>query len=155
MTFRAIVVRETPDGAVAALEQVDDELLGEGDVTIAVEYSSLNYKDALALTGRSGVIRSHPLIAGIDLAGTVTASGSPLWRPGDRVTVNGRGIGETHSGGFSERARVDADWLVRLPESISTRQAAMIGTAGFTAALAVCALAVSYTHLTLPTNREV
>jgi acrylyl-CoA reductase (NADPH) len=140
MTFRAIVVRETPDGAVAVLEQVDDDLLGEGEVTIAVEYSSLNYKDALALTGRPGVIRSHPLIAGIDLAGTVTGSGSALWRTGDRVTVNGWGIGETHSGGLSERARVDADWPVRLPDSISTRQAAMIGTAGFTAALAVCAL---------------
>jgi acrylyl-CoA reductase (NADPH) len=140
MTFRAIVVRETPDGPAAALEQADEDLLGPGDVEIAVEYSSLNYKDGLALAGKPGVIRRHPLIAGIDAVGTVTSSDHPDWTPGDRVTVNGWGIGENHPGGLSERIRVDASWPVRLPNTISTRVAAAIGTAGFTAALAVCGL---------------
>ena len=141
MTFRAIVVRETPDGPVAALEQAGEDLLGAGDVEIAVEYSSLNYKDGLALAGKPGVIRTHPLIAGIDAVGTVTSSDHPDWTPGDRVTVNGWGIGENHPGGLAERIRVDAAWPVRLPNTISTRDAAAIGTAGFTAALAVDALA--------------
>ena len=111
-----------------------------GDVTIDVEYSSINFKDGLALTGRPGVIKAPNLIPGIDLVGTVATSNSVLWRAGDRVILNGWGIGETHHGGLSERARVPAEWLVPLPAGMTAKQAAAIGTAGFTAQLAVIAL---------------
>jgi acrylyl-CoA reductase (NADPH) len=105
-----------------------------------VEYSTINYKDALAITGKGPVIRKFPMVAGIDLAGTVESSRSPEWKPGDRVVVNGLGAGEIHFGGLSQKARVPADWLVRIPEPLGTRQAAAIGTAGYTAML--CALAL-------------
>jgi len=117
----------------------DDEFMA-GDVTIDVEYSSINFKDGLALTGRPGVIKAPNLIPGIDLVGTVATSNSVLWRAGDRVILNGWGIGETHHGGLSERARVPAEWLVPLPAGMTAKQAAAIGTAGFTAQLAVIAL---------------
>lgn len=112
----------------------------DGDVTIDVEYSSINFKDGLALTGAPGVVRPDYLIPGVDLVGVVAESDSALFRPGDRVTLNGWGVGETHHGGLAERARVSADWLVAVPEALSSRQAAAIGTAGFTAQLAVLAL---------------
>jgi acrylyl-CoA reductase (NADPH) len=143
--FRAIVIDKTTDAAgktrqTSALRMVDGSFLMPGDVTIAVEYSSINFKDGLAIAGRPGVVRVWPLIAGIDLVGTVESSADERWKPGDRVILNGTGLGETHHGGLAERARVPGASLVRVPEGISARQAAAIGTAGFTAVLAVLAL---------------
>ena len=133
---RALVV----SASAAALTDVPEEDLGDGNITVDVAYSSLNFKDGLALAGRPGVAKIDPLIAGIDLVGTVRASDDPRWSPGDEVLVNGWGIGERHHGGLAERARVSGDWLVALPSGISAQQAAAIGTAGFTAMLAVLAL---------------
>lgn len=134
-------LRVTRDPSTAELvDGLGEDDLGDGNVTVNIEYSSLNYKDALALAGRPGVAKIDPLIAGIDLVGTVATSADARWMPGDQVIVNGWGIGETHHGGLSERARVPGDWLVRRPESISAERAAAIGTAGFTAMLAVLAL---------------
>ncbi len=139
--FRALrMTREGDAPARVELAELTDDELMPGDVLVDVEYSSLNYKDALALTGRPGVIRSYPLIPGIDLVGTVAASESPRWKAGDRVILNGWGIGETHHGGLAERARVQGDWLVALPDGMDAERAAAIGTAGFTAMLAVLAL---------------
>lgn len=144
-TFRAIVIDKTTDAdghdtQSAALRVVDDTFLMPGDVTIAVEYSSLNYKDGLAVSGKPGVARVWPLIAGIDLVGTVETSADPRWNAGDEVILNGSGIGENHHGGFAERARVSGAALVRRPTGISAAQSAAIGTAGFTAMLAILAL---------------
>ncbi len=122
------------------IDEVADSELGDGDVLVDVSHSSLNFKDGMALAGRPGVAKVSPLIPGIDLVGTVAESADARWRPGDPVIVNGWGIGETHNGGLAERARVGADWLVRRPEGISPERAAAIGTAGFTAMLAVLAL---------------
>jgi acrylyl-CoA reductase (NADPH) len=141
--FRAIVVTRPTDSPASAELRTDetDASLGEGDVTIDVEYSSVNFKDGLALTGRPGVIKAERMIAGIDLVGVVTAApGSATVKVGDRVIVNGFGIGENHPGGLSERARVKAEWLVPLPDGLSPARAAAIGTAGFTAMLAVLAI---------------
>ena len=141
--FRALRVTQVQDAPkyTATTELVTaDDLGGDGDVTIDVQYSSVNFKDALALTGRPGIISAPSLIPGIDLVGTVAASNSPDWMPGDRVLVNGWGIGEKFDGGLSERARVRSEWLVALPEAISPARAAAIGTAGFTAMLSVLAL---------------
>jgi acrylyl-CoA reductase (NADPH) len=142
--FRAIVVSRPSDSAAHAdLVGVTDDALGEGDVEIDVEYSSINYKDGIALTGAPGVIKAESLIAGIDLVGTVTSAPGSVEGTvavGDRVIVNGHGIGESHPGGLSERARVTGDWLVPLPAGITPSQAAAIGTAGFTAMLAVLAI---------------
>lgn len=143
--FRAIVVDRSTDAGgrfeqSSALRVVDDAFLMPGDVTVGVDYSSINYKDGLAIAGRPGVVRVWPLIAGIDLVGTVLRSEDERWTTGDRVILNGAGLGETHHGGLAERARVAGDSLVRLPEGISAKQAAAIGTAGFTAMLAVLAL---------------
>jgi acrylyl-CoA reductase (NADPH) len=112
----------------------------EGDVTIRVEWSTLNYKDGLAVTGKAPVVRRFPMIAGIDLAGTVEQSSHPQWKAGDKVICNGWGMGETHLGAYAEKARVKGDWLVRLPEGMSARDAMAIGTAGYTAMLSVLAL---------------
>ena len=112
----------------------------EGDVTVRVEYSTVNYKDGLAITGKAPVVRRFPMIPGVDLAGTVEASTHPDWKPGDQVILNGWGLGETHLGAYGEKARVKGDWLVRLPGSMSARDAMAIGTAGYTAMLAVMAL---------------
>src|SRR5262249_60689297 len=114
--------------------------LMDGDVTIRVEWSTLNYKDGLALTGKAPVVRRFPMIPGIDLAGTVESSSHPQWEPGDRVIVNGWGLGETHLGGYAEKARVKCDWLVRLPARIGARGAMAIGTARYTAVLGLMAL---------------
>jgi len=138
--FRAIRVERSGETVSARIAELRDEELGPGDVTVDVEYSGVNYKDGLALMGRPGVIRDYPLIPGIDLTGTVAHSDDPGYRVGDRVVLNGWGIGETHHGGLAERARVDGSWLVPIPETFSTLQAAAIGTAGFTAMLAVLAL---------------
>ncbi len=112
----------------------------DGDVTVRVEYSTVNYKDGLAITGKAPVVRRFPMIAGVDLAGTVESSSHPNWKPGDKVILNGWGLGETHLGAYAEKARVKGDWLVRLPASMTTRDAMAIGTAGYTAMLAVMAL---------------
>ncbi len=138
--FRAIVVNKGEGGQTVRLTDFDDKDLMDGDVTVAVEWSTLNYKDGLALTGKSPVVRRFPMIAGIDFVGTVEASSHPAWKPGDKVILNGWGLGETHLGAYAERARVKGDWLVRLPASMSARDAMAIGTAGYTAMLAVMAL---------------
>jgi acrylyl-CoA reductase (NADPH) len=112
----------------------------DGDVTVRVEWSTLNYKDGLAITGKAPVVRRWPMIAGVDFAGTIENSTNPEWKPGDRVILNGWGLGETHLGAYAEKARVKGEWLVRLPASMSARNAMAIGTAGYTAMLAVMAI---------------
>jgi acrylyl-CoA reductase (NADPH) len=139
-TFKAIRIDKAEKGTTAALTQFDEAELMEGDVTVRVEYSALNYKDGLAVTGKAPVVRRFPMIAGIDLAGTVEQSSHPQWKAGDKVICTGWGMGETHLGAYAEKARVKGDWLVRLPEGMSARDAMAIGTAGFTAMLAVLAL---------------
>jgi acrylyl-CoA reductase (NADPH) len=139
-TFKAIRVDKADKGTTVALTQFDEADLMEGDVTLGVEWSALNYKDGLAVTGKAPVVRRFPMIAGIDLAGTVEQSSHPQWKPGDKVICTGWGMGETHRGAYAEKARVRGDWLVRLPEGMSARDAMAIGTAGFTAMLAVLAL---------------
>jgi acrylyl-CoA reductase (NADPH) len=139
-TFRAIVIDKAEAGQRIRLTDFDGKDLMDGDVTIAVEWSTLNYKDGLALTGKSPVVRRFPMIAGIDGAGTVEASSHPAWKIGDKVIVNGWGLSETHLGAFAEKARVKGDWLVRLPPTMSARDAMAVGTAGYTAMLAVLAL---------------
>jgi len=139
-SFKAIVIEKAESGTKAALAQFDESNLMDGDVTVRVEYSTLNYKDGLAVTGKAPVVRRFPMIAGIDLAGTVETSSHPKWKAGDKVILNGWGLGETHLGAYGEKARVKGDWLVRLPSGMSTRDAMAIGTAGYTAMLAVMAL---------------
>jgi acrylyl-CoA reductase (NADPH) len=139
-TFKAIRIDKAEKGTIVALAQFDEADLMEGDVTIGVEWSTLNYKDGLAVTGTAPVVRRFPMIAGIDLAGIVEQSSHPQWKVGDKVICNGWGLGETHLGAYAEKARVRGDWLVRVPEGLSTRDAMAIGTAGYTAMLAVLAL---------------
>ncbi len=139
-TFKAIVIDKVESGQAVRLADFDEKDLMDGDVTVAVEYSTLNYKDGLALTGKSPVVRRFPMIAGIDFAGTVESSSHPAWKSGDRVILNGWGLGETHLGAYGQKARVKGDWLVRLPASMSARDAMAIGTAGYTAMLSVMAL---------------
>ena len=138
--FRALVAREEGGRQSVALETLTDADLPAADVTVDVEFSSFNYKDGLALAGRNRILRHYPIIPGIDFAGTVAQSASPRFRPGDKVVLTGFGVGENWSGGFAERARVKSAWLVALPEGLDARQAMAIGTAGFTAMLAVLAL---------------
>jgi acrylyl-CoA reductase (NADPH) len=139
-TFKAIRIDKAEKGTTVALTQFDEAELMEGDVTVRVEWSTLNYKDGLAVTGKAPVVRRFPMIAGIDFAGSVEASSHPAWKAGDKVVCNGWGMGETHLGAYAEKARVKGDWLVRLPEGMSTRDAMAIGTAGYTAMLSVLAL---------------
>ena len=139
-TFKAIVVEKSDGGQNVRLTDFDEANLMEGDVTVRVEWSTVNYKDGLAITGKAPVVRRFPMIAGIDFAGTVESSTHPQWKPGDRVILNGWGLGETHLGGYAEKARVKGSWLVRLPARNSARGAMAIGTAGLTAMLAVMAL---------------
>ena len=139
-TFKAIVVEKADGGTKAALTQFDEANLMDGDVTVRVEYSTVNYKDGLAITGKAPVVRRFPMIAGIDGAGTVEASSHPDFKPGDKVVLNGWGWGETHLGCYAEKARLKGDWLVHLPAGLSTHDAMAIGTAGYTAMLAVMAL---------------
>jgi acrylyl-CoA reductase (NADPH) len=139
-TFKAIVVEKSDGGQKVGLTDFDEANLMQGDVTVRIEWSTVNYKDGLAVTGKAPVVRRFPMIAGIDFAGTVESSSHPQWKPGDRVILNGWGLGETHLGGYAEKARVRGDWLVRLPARNSTRGAMAIGTAGYTAMLAVMAL---------------
>lgn len=140
--FRALVLEKDADGqATATIKQLDTEALPQGNVTVAVEYSTLNYKDGLCLSATGGgLVRSYPHVAGIDFAGTVEASDDARYKPGDRVVLTGWRVGEVHWGGYAERARVNADWLVPLPAGLTTRQAMAVGTAGLTAMLAIQAL---------------
>ena len=139
-TFKAIRIDKADKGTTAQLTQFDEAELMDGDVTVRVEWSTLNYKDGLALTGKAPVVRRFPMIAGIDFAGTVEASSHPQWKAGDKVVCTGWGMGETHLGAYAEKARVKGDWLVRLPDGISARDAMAVGTAGYTAMLSVLAL---------------
>lgn len=136
---RALIVSRQPDARLEFVE-LDDAELGDGEVLVGIEWSSLNFKDALALQGDPGVVRVSPLVPGIDLAGTVIESTDERWQPGDVVVLTGDGSGETHHGGYASRARVRAEPLIRVPASLGPRRAAAIGTAGFTAAQAVLAL---------------
>jgi acrylyl-CoA reductase (NADPH) len=138
--FKALVVRKTEAGQAYAFETLQDDDLMPGDVTIDVAYSSLNYKDGLAVTGKAPIIRNFPLIPGIDFVGTVRASSHKSWKVGDKVVLGGWGVGESHSGGFAERARVNGDWLVALPKSFGMAEAMGIGVAGYTAMMCVMAL---------------
>ena len=155
-TFRAIYLEKRPSGETSAsVRDINERALPKSDagtVTVSVSYSTLNYKDGLALTGRGKIARTLPMVAGIDLAGTVRESRSPEWKPGDRVLVNGWELSEMHWGGYSQRARLKPEWLVRVPAAFSPAQAMAIGTAGFTAMLAVLALE---DHGVRPGGREV
>ena len=139
-TFKAIVIEKADSGQQAGLADFDEKNLMDGNVTVRVEWSTLNYKDGLAITGKAPVVRRFPMIPGIDFAGTVESSSHPAWRAGDKVILNGWGCGEMHLGAYAEKARVKGDWLVRLPAGMSAREAMAIGTAGYTAMLAVMAL---------------
>ena len=139
-TFKAIVIDKADTGQTVRLTDFDEKDLMDGDVTVRVEWSTVNYKDGLAITGKAPVVRRFPMIAGVDFAGTVESSTHPKWKPGDQVILNGWGVGETRLGAYAEKARVKGDWLVRRPAGISTRDAMAIGTAGYTAMLAVMAL---------------
>lgn len=140
-SFRALVLTQGADRKVSgAVEALDDGRLPSGDVTVAVEYSTLNYKDGLVLTSGGGLVKTWPHVGGIDFAGTVEASDNPGFKPGDRVVLNGWRVGELHWGGYATRARVKGEWLVKLPAALSTRHAMAIGTAGYTSMLCVMAL---------------
>ena len=138
--FKGILITKDEAGYQAQVQQIDDAVLPEGDVTIQVAWSTLNYKDGLAITGKSPVVRRFPMVPGIDFAGTVIESSNAAWKVGDNVVLNGWGVGETHCGGLAEKARVKGEWLVPLPAAFSARQAMAIGTAGYTAMLCVLAL---------------
>ena len=138
--FKAIVIRKEDDNQQVAIESIHEQDLPEGDVTVAVDYSTLNYKDGLAITGKGPVVRSFPMVPGIDLAGTVTSSSHGEFAVGSQVVLNGWGVGETHWGGLAEKARLNGDWLIPLPTAFSTKSAMAIGTAGYTAMLSVMAL---------------
>ncbi|MET0458908.1 MAG: MDR family oxidoreductase [Ilumatobacteraceae bacterium] len=135
--FRALLIDQTADGISHDLVDLEDEALPDGDVTVAVEWSSLNFKDGLILTGQGRLVRDYPHVPGIDLAGVVEQSDDPRYSPGDRVALTGWRVGEVWWGGYATRARVKGDWLSPLPDALSTRQAMAIGTAGFTAMLAI------------------
>lgn len=138
--FKALVVEKDDNGTHAKLQELDENQLPEGDVTVAVSHSTLNYKDGLCLGPGGGLVRSYPHVPGIDFAGTVESSDDPRYAPGDAVVLTGWRVGENRWGGYAEKARVKADWLVPLPDGLTPRQAMAIGTAGFTAMLAVMAL---------------
>ncbi|WP_431300478.1 MDR family oxidoreductase [Tabrizicola sp. BL-A-41-H6] len=141
MTFRALVVEKDAEGKThAAVQVLDEAALPAGDVTVAVEYSTINYKDGLCIGPGGGLVRAYPHVPGIDFAGVVEASDDARYRPGDRVVLTGWRVGEAHWGGYAQKARVKADWLVPLPEGLTTRAAMAVGTAGFTSMLAVMAL---------------
>lgn len=138
--FKAILIEKDEQGYRAALQNVDDAQLPDGNVTVKVVASTLNYKDGLAITGKSPVVRKFPMVPGIDLVGIVESSTHPDWKAGDAVVLNGWGVGEAHWGGLAERARLNGDWLVPLPDAFTPEQAMAIGTAGYTAMLCVLAL---------------
>jgi acrylyl-CoA reductase (NADPH) len=139
-TFKAILIEKAESGQKVGLVDFADRDLMDGDVTVRVEWSTINYKDGLAITGKAPVVRRFPMIPGVDLAGTVEFSSDPAWKSGDRVLLNGWGLGETHLGAYAEKARIKGAWLVPLPAGMQPRDAMAIGTAGYTAMLAVMAL---------------
>ena len=139
-SFKAIVIDKADSGQNVGLRSFDEADLMDGDVTVRVTHSTLNYKDGLALTGKAPVVRRFPMIPGVDLVGTVEASSNPEFKPGDAVILNGWGLGEIHLGAYAERARVRGEWLIPLPRGLDPRQAMAIGTAGYTAMLALMAL---------------
>jgi acrylyl-CoA reductase (NADPH) len=138
--FRAIEISKTDKGQKLDFVTLSENDLMPGDVTVAVEHSTVNYKDGLAVTGRAPIIRQFPLIPGVDFAGTVVSSANPLIKPGDKVILNGWGVGESHHGGFAGLARVKGDWLVPVPDNMTTAETMAIGTAGYTAMLCIIAL---------------
>ncbi len=138
--FKALLVEKDEHGCQANIRELAESSLPEGDVTVDIEYSTLNYKDALAITGKGSIVRAFPMVPGIDFSGLVQSSNHRDFKPGDRVVLNGWGVGEQHWGGLGQKAKVRGDWLVHLPASITSRQAMMIGTAGYTAMLSVMAL---------------
>ncbi|MCE0850063.1 oxidoreductase [Pseudomonas asiatica] len=138
--FKAILIDKLEDKYSARLTELEDDQLPTGNVTVKVAYSTLNYKDALAITGKGPVVRQFPMVPGIDLAGTVEASDDPRYQPGDRVLLNGWGVGESHWGGLAQKARLNGDWLIPHPEHLDERQTMAIGTAGYTAMLSLMAL---------------
>ncbi len=139
-TFKALQIDKNDDGQVVDFVELSEADLMDGEVTVAVEHTTVNYKDGLAITGKAPIIRKYPLIPGIDFAGTVTASEDGRYKEGDKVILNGWGVGEGHHGGYAERARVKADWLVHLPDGLTGAEAMAIGTAGYTSMLCVMAL---------------
>jgi len=151
MTYQALQIHKDDAGYRCGLHTLEDSALPEGNVTVQVDFSTINYKDGLAITGKSPVVRKFPLTPGIDLAGTVTDSQHPLFQTGDRVVLNGWGVGESHSGGLAQKARLQGDWLVKLPGAFTPRQAMAIGTAGYTAML--CVMALENTASSRPTAR--
>ena len=140
MTFKALLATKAEETISTRLVDFDDSALMAGDVDVVIDFSTVNYKDAMALSGRAPVIKQFPLIPGIDFSGVVKASTHPGFKPGDRVVANGWGLSQTHHGGYAQRARVSGDWLIKLPAAISNRDAMAIGTAGYTAMLSVLAL---------------
>ncbi|MCX4216470.1 MULTISPECIES: MDR family oxidoreductase [unclassified Pseudomonas] len=138
--FRAIVAEKRGEHYQSRLADLDEAQLPDGDVLVQVAYSTLNFKDALAITGKSPVVRQFPMVPGIDFAGTVKASSHSAYKPGDRVLLNGWGVGESHFGGLSQMAKVNGDWLIPLPEGLNERQTMAVGTAGYTAMLCIMAL---------------
>jgi len=138
--FKGILLNKTDTGVDAKVTDINEADLPEGDVTVRVEYSTINYKDGLAITAKAPVVRKYPMVPGIDLAGVVESSQSPQWKAGDKVILNGWGVGEGHWGGLAQKARLKGDWLVPLPIAFTTRQAAAIGTAGYTAMLCLLGL---------------
>ena len=138
--FKGILIEKDDAGYRARVADIDESQLPEGNVTVRVAYSSLNYKDGLAITGKGPVVRKFPMVPGIDIAGTVENSSHPDYKAGDQVVLNGWGVGETHWGGLAQKARLNGDWLVPLPAAFSAQQAVAIGTAGYTAMLCVMAL---------------
>src|SRR5689334_11451249 len=139
-TFKAILIEKGEGGQKVALTDFDEKDLMDGDVTIRVEWSTLNYKDGLAITGKAPVVRRFPMIPGVDLVGTVETSSNPDFKPGDPVVLNGWGLGETHLGAYAEKVRVKGEWLIPLPDGLSPLQAMAVGTAGYTAMLCLMAL---------------
>ena len=144
--FRAVYLQKTETGIDADVRELNESSLPEGDVLIANEYSTVNFKDGLAITGRLPVVRNWPMVPGIDLAGTVESSTSPKFKPGDKVLLNGYGVGDAHWGGFAQKARLKSEWLIPVPKPFTTRHAMAIGTAGYTAML--CVLALEHQGLT-------
>ena len=138
--FKGILITKDDAGYQARVQQIDEAILPAGDVTVRIAWSTINYKDGLALTGKAPVVRRFPMVPGIDFAGTVIESVNPAWKAGDHVVLNGWGVGETHCGGLATLARVQGEWLIALPSAFTARQAMAIGTAGYTAMLCVLAL---------------
>ncbi|MBU1311924.1 MAG: oxidoreductase [Gammaproteobacteria bacterium] len=150
--FKGVLIEKDENGYRAALKDLDDSVLMDGDTRLSVTYSTLNYKDALAISGKAPVVRKFPMIPGIDLAGTVISCSSGKFKAGDEVLLNGFGVGEAHCGGLAQQARLNSDWLIALPKGLSAKQAMAIGTAGYTAMLCVMAL---QKHGVTPENGEI